>query len=81
MTKPVLFLFMLVLLSCSTTKVTELNKEKWKVSEMTIPEGEALRLIHQKRNFLKMTYEQIFDPHYQTMKWTDACIEENKISK
>ena len=79
MTKLIFSLFLVFLISCSTTSAPKINKEKWKVSEKTMSEDEALRLIRNKRTFLAMTYEQFYDPLFQSVKWTEACIEENKI--
>ncbi|MES2527784.1 MAG: hypothetical protein V4598_11880 [Bdellovibrionota bacterium] len=81
MTKHFLSLFLLSLLSCSTAVTPKPSREKWKVFEITLTEGEALVLIHQKKNFLTLTFEQFFDPYYQTFKWSNACIEGNKIGE
>ncbi len=79
MTKFSFLLILFYFLSCSTAVETRINKENWKVSEKTMAGDEALRLIQQKRRFLLLTFEQFMNPLYQGQKWTDACVEQNKI--
>ena len=74
-------LILLFLVSCSTATNMNLNNKNWKVSEMTLKEEEALQLIKDKKIFLTLTFEQFFDPFYQTFKWSKSCIEENKIGE
>lgn len=40
---------------------------------------EARRTITNKRNFLTLLFEQSRDPYYGVPKWTEECLEENKI--
>lgn len=44
---------------------------------MTMSEDEAAKLIGQKHNFIRMTYEQFYDPIFQSLKWTENCREQN----
>jgi aromatic ring hydroxylase len=40
---------------------------------------QARSIIQNHLNFLTMLFEQSKDPYYNVPKWTDECLEENKI--
>ncbi len=71
------YLILMLFISCSTAPTLKVDRSKWKVSEMTMPEGEAAALIAQKHNFITMTYQNYFDPLFQSMKWTEECRQQN----
>lgn len=72
--------FLFLLFSCATARKTSFPENaEIKVREFSSPK-EAQNFIRNKSNYLKLLFEQSFDPYYGTPKWPLDCLAKNKIS-
>lgn len=75
----------LILQSCSHTPKKSLLKlisKDPEASFKTYPANspiEARRIIQNKFNFLRMLFEQSYDPYYGKPKWAENCLKANTI--
>ncbi len=85
MIKSVALITLLTLSACSSLKKTSIfeiaEKTKYSVVKKTAVqnEDEARKVLQGRYNFLKLMFEQSRDPYYGHPKWTDFCLQANKI--
>jgi hypothetical protein len=74
---------LLLLVSCSSSKTNWNNlKNEANYRAKLIPvnsRDEARKVINNKVNFIKMLFEQSKDPYFGTPRWSNYCLEINKI--
>lgn len=85
MIKSVALITLLTLSACSSLKKTSIfeiaDKTKYSVVKKTAVqnEDEAKKILQGRFNYLKLMFEQSRDPYYGHPKWTDTCLQANKI--
>lgn len=80
-----ILIILLSLSACTSLKKTSIfdiaNKTKFSLVKK-IPaqnEDEAKKVMLGRYNYLKLMFEQSRDPYYGHPKWTDTCLQSNKI--
>lgn len=69
----IIFLF----ISCSHNKQVRFLTKRTTVSNQT----EAKFILENQKQYLEMIFQQSKDPYYGKLRWTQECIDENKIGK
>lgn len=78
-------IFLLSITACSSLhkkSIFELaDKTKYSVVKKTnaLNVDEAKKILQSRFNYLTMLFEQSRDPYYGHPKWTDYCLQSNKI--
>lgn len=85
MTKTFVFLILLTLVSCASTPKTSLldlaKNTQYSVVKKTevLSAEEANKVLQSRFNYLTLLFEQSRDPYYGQPKWTETCLQGNKI--
>jgi len=85
MINPLIVITLLTVTGCSSLKRTSIfeiaDNTKYSVVKK-IPaqnEDEAKKVMIGRHNYLRLMFEQSRDPYYGHPKWTDTCLQSNKI--
>jgi hypothetical protein len=80
-------IIVLSLISCSSVP----KKKNWQQLDArpgyqiksipVVSRAEALKVIGNKLNFIKMIFEQSLDPYFGTPRWSEACLEINRLGE
>lgn len=74
------FLFFLILSCSGVPKKDQDSRAPHKVHTfMTV--REAQNYITNKSRYLNLLFEQSHDPYYNTPKWSEECLQRNRIGK
>lgn len=72
------YFFFFLLFSCATAKLPTTAK----VTEKNFSTAEEARhFVKNRLTYLRLLFEQSFDPYYNTPKWDPACLVANQIGK
>ncbi len=56
------------------------SRQYFTQNEITVSSREeARKIIHTRHNYLKLLFEQTYDPHHGVPKWSPECLKANKI--